>query len=250
MRGTLSKLAITAASVLMTLAACDDSGGADDPSEGPERTVTSAAVVEQSTPVATTVAETTETTAVESDVNPSYTKAQATLNTWAAAIGDVDTWSDTIGDSDVSAALETPGLDWGYDIRDFEAMSYLAATVSHAEFKDCRFSTLTSGRISAQCDLTLIDPILEAIQKETVQVTWQLNDTGKTILFWEPGNRSSSKNVFVLYATEHYTDEFTEACGADTTNYNPSVGWAFNQQCGEFTAQISEEVSSTITAAR
>ncbi len=85
-----------------------------------------------------------------------------------------------------------------------------------------------------------------AIQMETVAVSWQLTDDGKAIVVSAPGNRLTAKNLFVSYAQEHYPDEFAEACGPDTVNYNGFTGWAFNGACGEFTAELADEVVDAI----
>jgi hypothetical protein len=84
---------------------------------------------------------------------------------------------------------------------------------------------------------------------DTVEVSWHLNGDGKAIVVSAPGNRLTAKNLFVPYAQEHYPDEFALACGPGTTNYNGMVGWAFNRVCGEFTAQIANEVVDAIQTA-
>jgi hypothetical protein len=168
---------------------------------------------------------------------PDYSAARETLDTWAVAIGA----------GDVDAAMATHSFDPDDLASSREAMAYLGATVSHAEFNDCEFTTLsTSGRNQARCDLTLIDPILVASEVDTVGVSWQLSDDGQTIVVSEPGNRLTAKNLFVPYAQEHYPDEFAEACGSDTVNYNGFTGWAFNRACGEFTAELADEVVDAI----
>jgi hypothetical protein len=100
-----------------------------------------------------------------------------------------------------------------------------------------------------QCDLTLVDPILVAVEKDTVPVRWQLSEHGQAILVWAPGDRLSAKNLFVPYAQEHYPDEFAQACGPGTLNYDGLVGWAFNRACGVFTAELADEVVDAIQSA-
>jgi hypothetical protein len=195
---------------------------------GPSPTTVVTAVV----PEATTVANTVPTTEVEAD----YSTAQATLHAWAAAIGA----------NDVDAALATHESDPDDLVSEREAMGYLAAVVHEAEFSDCRFSTALSDEIRAECDLTLMDPILVVTGQETVPVIWRLSSDGKEIIVSEPGNRLTSENLFVAIAQEQYPDEFAEVCGPGTVNYNGLVGWAFNRACGEFTAAVAGEVVDAI----
>jgi hypothetical protein len=77
---------------------------------------------------------------------PDYATAQETLNAWAVAIGA----------GDIDAAMDTHAFEPN-DLEDSrEAMAYLAATVSHAEFNDCQLSMLNNGeKIVARCNLTL-----------------------------------------------------------------------------------------------
>ena len=173
------------------------------------------------------------------EAEPDYSTAQETLATWAAAIGTTD----------IDAAMATHSFDPNDVEGSREVMAYLGATVSHAEFNDCEFSTGPSGDIVARCDLTLVDPILAAIQMDTVPVLWRLRDDGRAILVSAPGDRLTAKNLFVPYAQERYPDEFAEACGPGTVNYNAMTGWAFNRACGEFTAQIANEVADAINEA-
>lgn len=170
---------------------------------------------------------------------PDYATARETLDAWATATGA----------GDVDAAMATHSFDPDEVEAGRESLAYLAATVSHAEFNDCEFSTVPSGDIVVRCDLTLIDPILVAIEMDTVPVTWRLSHDGKSIIASAPGDRLTAKNLSVPYAQEHYPDEFVEACGPGTVNYNAMTGWGFNRACGEFSAKIASEVADAINEA-
>jgi len=216
------------------LAACSASSAVENTSEEqPSTTIVTAAVPTTAAVVATTTVAPVTTTELEVD----YSTARATLEAWAKAIGD----------SDVDAALATHRFDPDNLMSEREAMGYLTESISYAGFNDCEFSTLsTSRRVTAQCDLTLVDPILVATGLEPVRVSWQLSADGKQILRSEPGYRMSGTSVFVPYAEEHYGEEFADVCGPGTVNYNALVGWGFNRACGEFTAEIADEVAAVI----
>lgn len=219
---------------LSLLAACTDETGTNKGPEEPSRTSTVAAVTEQSTTVPTTAPKTLTT-----EAQPDYTQPQETLDEWAAAISA----------GDVERALRTHEVEPDELDSTRESMAYLAAVTPHAEFSECQFLVLESThRIQAQCDLTLMDPILVATGMETVQVSWLLNSDGSAILGSEPGNRMSSKNISVSYMKEHYSDEFEDACGPENVNYNFLVGWAFNRACGELTASVASEIVAAIDA--
>ena len=208
----------------VALAACTSAVSQTTESDPPPTTVATTVG-----PVTTTVAESVPTTETE----PDYSVAQTTLDAWATAIAT----------DDVDAAMATHSVDPDDLVGVREAMGYLAAVTSEAVFNDCRFSTPSASKETiAACDLTLMDPILVATGNETVRVTWRLSEDGTAILSSEPGNRLNSRNLFVSYAQEQYSDEFAEVCGAGTVNYNGLVGWAFNRACGEFTADIADEV--------
>ncbi len=214
------------------LAACGTSSATDKAPDKPPPSTVATTVA----PVTTTAPTTVPTTEAE----PDYSTAQETLDRWATAIGA----------SDIDAAMATHRFNPDDLETDRESMSYLAVSINYAEFSDCQFSTLSSsGRIQAQCELTLIDPILVATGMETVRVSWQLSEDGKAILVSEPGYRLSPKRLFVSYSKDHYPEEFAEACGPNTVNYNALVGWAFNRACGEFTAEIANEVADAIKEA-
>lgn len=223
MKNNPIRLMTTAIALVLIVAACGNTTGTNNGPEEPSPTSTVAAVP----------------TTVTTEAEPGYTKAQATLDDWAVAIGA----------SDVDAAVATLLTEPGDLEAVWEATAYLASTSSNAEFSNCEFSIVPAGHILADCQLTLSDPILEALDKQTVPVTWALSYDGRTILRWEPGFRASTEPLFIPYAQEHYPEAFETACGEGTANYNQYVGFAFNRACGEFTAAIADEVLGLVKSA-
>ena len=175
------------------------------------------------------------------------------------AVRSVQAWADAIrdGDAETAVSLYAEGSHAAGWLPASGRLGWLLAIGADSRLGECEAETGKYPELIAQsaadgtliyvsCVWTISDPVSVAIDSETANLEFFVNEEGELTNSLGVGVRLAWRDPFIGFARANYPEEFEDACLPLSFNDEQLLGHSLTPECGLFYMSIADEIVESL----